>query len=73
MLYYIDEQEHKIYKTTAEQISDIVYSDDFIKLYFELETIYRKLNFDNPPKRAFEDALYSFFAQEEKPLPIKAL
>lgn len=71
MLYYIDEN-HKDNKSMAESISKIVYDKEFKLLHAELEGIYKKLNFDSPAKKAFEDALYSFFAQEENFSTIKA-
>ncbi|MDK2823065.1 MAG: hypothetical protein PWQ67_1713 [Clostridia bacterium] len=71
MLYYIDEN-HGFYKDLAEKITNIVYTKEFSSLQFELELLYNKQDFDRPQMQAFQDALYSFLAQDEGLKPAKA-
>ena len=71
MFYYIDEY-HRKNKSVAKNIAKIVYDIEFQLLQAELEDLYKKLNFDSPGTKAFEDALYSFLVQEESFSTIKA-
>jgi len=72
MFYYIDEN-HAYHQNIAEKVTTIIYNQEFKQLQHELEILYKKLNFEKPKKQAFQDALYSFLAQDEGLIPATAL
>jgi len=65
-----DSPEEEI-KKWINHIALICLSEDFKKLKNELEVIYRRYNIEKFMVVAFEDALYSFLAQEDSNLAAK--
>lgn len=71
MVPKLDSPEEEI-KEWVSQIAMICLSEEFQKLKKELEDIYSRSNVKDYKLVAFQDALYTFLAQEEEGTAVKS-